>query len=159
MTNGGTAGDPIWPEPQPVSIPRLLDGVLSVQGYPPEMVLAEKLFTAIARGTANTRWRDFVDIYVLAQRHGIDGNGLSTSLFKVAQHRGIALSPLSTVLDRYANIAQFRWAAWLKKQKLETTVPREFRSVLEYVSKFADPVILAKVAGRRRSPAQQNWLS
>jgi hypothetical protein len=56
-------GDPIWPEPQYVSLPRLLDGVLQVRGYPLEMVLAEKVATAIARGTANTRWRDFVDLY------------------------------------------------------------------------------------------------
>jgi predicted nucleotidyltransferase component of viral defense system len=58
-------GDPIWPEPQQVSMPRLLDGVLLVRGYPLEMVLAEKVATAIARGTANTRWRDFVDLYSL----------------------------------------------------------------------------------------------
>ncbi len=51
-------GDPIWPEPQQVSLPRLLDGVLQARGYPLEMVLAEKVATAIARGTANTRWRD-----------------------------------------------------------------------------------------------------
>jgi hypothetical protein len=56
-------GDPIWPEPQYVSLPRLLEGVLQVRGYPLEMVLAEKVATAIARGTANTRWRDFVDLY------------------------------------------------------------------------------------------------
>src|SRR5205807_999557 len=34
-------GDPIWPEPQEISLPRLLEGVLLVRGYPLEMVLAE----------------------------------------------------------------------------------------------------------------------
>jgi hypothetical protein len=29
-------GDPIWPEPQHVSLPRLLEGVLQVRGYPLE---------------------------------------------------------------------------------------------------------------------------
>jgi hypothetical protein len=29
------------------------------------MVFAEKIVTALERGTANTRWRDFVDIYSL----------------------------------------------------------------------------------------------
>jgi hypothetical protein len=34
-------GDPIWPKPQSVGPPRLLDGVLQVRGYPLVMVLAE----------------------------------------------------------------------------------------------------------------------
>jgi hypothetical protein len=61
-------GDPIWPEPQQISLPRLIDGAISVRGYPLEMVLAEKIVTALERGTVNTRWRDFVDIYVLIRR-------------------------------------------------------------------------------------------
>jgi hypothetical protein len=35
-------GDPIWPEPQYVSFPRLLDGVLQVCGYPLEWCLPRK---------------------------------------------------------------------------------------------------------------------
>ena len=73
-------GDPIWPEPQNITLPRLLDGALVVRGYPLEMVLAEKRVTAIARGTASTRWRDFVDIYMLVQRHPVDGRRLQQSM-------------------------------------------------------------------------------
>jgi hypothetical protein len=40
------------------------------------MVLAEKLVTAIDRGQANTRWRDFADVYVLTQAHPVDANDL-----------------------------------------------------------------------------------
>lgn len=65
-------GDPIWPEPQQVRLPRLLDGTVLIRGYPLEMVFAEKIVTALARGTANTRWRDFLDLYVLIRRHDVD---------------------------------------------------------------------------------------
>lgn len=57
-------GDPIWPPPQPVTLPRLLEGQIELVGYPLPMVYAEKLVTAIRRGTANTRWRDFADVYL-----------------------------------------------------------------------------------------------
>lgn len=30
-------GDPIWPEPQQISVPRLIDGVIVVRGYPLEI--------------------------------------------------------------------------------------------------------------------------
>lgn len=112
-------GDPIWPEPQQVGLPRLLTGVLQVRGYPLEMVLAEKIATAIARGTANTRWRDFVDLYVLAIRHPVSGATVRASLDRVAQYRKLTLEPLASVLEGYSEIAQARWVAWLRKQRLE----------------------------------------
>jgi len=57
-------GDPIWPAPAEISLPRLLgQEPIRVRGYPMEMVLAEKIVTALHRGQASTRWRDFGDIY------------------------------------------------------------------------------------------------
>jgi predicted nucleotidyltransferase component of viral defense system len=151
-------GDPIWPEPQHVSLPRLLDGVLQVRGYPLEMVLAEKVATAIARGTANTRWRDFVDLYALAMRHPVNGATFRASLNRVAQHRKLTLVPLASVLVGYSEIAQARWAAWLKKQRLETTVPTGFAEVLDYVVPFADPIINGQARDLGSwDPVQRRW--
>jgi hypothetical protein len=62
-------GDPIWPNPRSIILPRLLGGHLDVLGYPLAMVHAEKLVTALERGTANIRWRDFVDVVVLGSTH------------------------------------------------------------------------------------------
>jgi len=120
-------GDPIWPEPQKITFPRLLSGTLSVRGYPLEMVLAERIVTSIARGTANTRWRDFVDIYTLVQRHHIDGPTLKESMSRVARHREVTLLTLKAVLEGYEEIAQSRWLAWLRKQRLDAVVPNDFQ--------------------------------
>ncbi|MBO0831512.1 MAG: nucleotidyl transferase AbiEii/AbiGii toxin family protein [Actinobacteria bacterium] len=44
-------GDPIWPAPVEISLPRLLDQEpIMLLGYPIEMILAEKIVTAIQRG-------------------------------------------------------------------------------------------------------------
>ena len=81
-------GDPLWPEPDLVELPQLLDAEpIPVRAYSAELILAEKIVTAIQRGTASTRWRDFVDIAALAKaaRHDppqhipTDGRGPSTS--------------------------------------------------------------------------------
>jgi hypothetical protein len=48
-------GDPVWPVPGLVEVPRLLGGVITVTGYPLSMVLAEKIVTALQRGSVNTR--------------------------------------------------------------------------------------------------------
>jgi hypothetical protein len=48
---------------------------------------AEKLVTTIARGTASTRWRDFVDLYSLAGRHSINSASLRSSLELINDRR------------------------------------------------------------------------
>jgi len=143
-------GDPIWPDAEVIRLPRLLEGELLVRGYSLNMVLSEKIVTAVARGSANTRWRDFVDIHELVRRHDIDGRTLRESLERVAKHREVELVPLRVVLADYASLAQRRWLAWLKKQRIESRVPAEFSTVLDLVALFADPVI-ADVK-RRLSP-------
>lgn len=92
-------GDPIWPAPQRVVVPRLLTGQIVVAGYPLPMVYAEKTVTAIQRGSANTRWRDFADIYSLSRRHDVNGDELTAAVQRVADHRQVHLAPLSKVLD------------------------------------------------------------
>ena len=143
-------GDPIWPAPGIVEIPRLLGGSISVLGYPLAMVLAEKIVTAIQRGTANTRWRDGADIYLLSGRHEIDGTQLRRSLVTVATHRGAAMTPLSDVLAGYVELAKIRWAAWVRKQRLG--------DLLAVVIAFADPALVDEVDGLTWIPTERAWI-
>jgi predicted nucleotidyltransferase component of viral defense system len=151
-------GDPIWPEPQQVRLPRLLNGELLIRGYPLEMVLAEKIVTAVARGSANTRWRDFVDIYVLARRHSVRAATLRTSIGRVAQYRRLDLAPLRSVFAGYAELAQQRWLAWLRKNRLESSTPTDFSAVLDLVQVFADPVIVAEIHDKVWDPVRREWV-
>ena len=81
-------GDPIYPGPEIVYLPRLLGGEdIVLAGYPIHMTLAEKIVTAVQRGTASTRWRDFGDIWILARHHEIPGEALQTAITTVAQYR------------------------------------------------------------------------
>jgi len=150
-------GDPVWPPPQTVALPRLLDGEIAIAGYPLPMVHAEKLVTAVQRGVANTRWRDFADIYVLARRHDVDGNDLSAAIRRVAQHRGVRLVPLREVLDGYADLAQRRWAAWRRKQRLDDRLPEQFGEVLDTAITFADPAMTGTAIARTWSGADRIW--
>jgi hypothetical protein len=100
-----------------------------------------KLVTALQRGTANTRWRDFADIYLLAARHAIPGDELQSAITRVAAHRRAGLLPLREILDGYPAIAQPRWAAWRRGQRLDDRPPSQFTDVLDHVIIFADPVL------------------
>lgn len=146
-------GDPISPAAETVSLPRLLGGELVVTGYP----LAEKIVTAVQRGTANTRWRDFTDVARLAAVHRVDGGRLSESLRGVAEHREAALSPLADVLEGYAGAAQGRWSAWRRKHRLEEVTAEYFEDLLAQVVAFADPVLTGEVHGHTWDPTSRGW--
>jgi hypothetical protein len=150
-------GDPIWPAPSTVEVPRLRGGEpIVLAGYPIHMVHAEKIVTAIQRGAANTRWRDFGDIWTLSRRHSVSAFDLRAAIDAVAAHRGAQLSRLADVLDGYADLGQARWVAWRRRSN-STHLPESFTEVLAAVIAFADPVLDGKGVPAVWEPAAGHW--
>lgn len=128
-------------------LPRLLtDEPLMLRGYPLHMILAEKLVTAIDRGAANTRWRDFVDIYLLTCQHAVVGSDLEEAIRRVATCRAVELAPLADVLDGLAELAQTRRVAWRAKQDLTDRLPATFALVTDAVVAFGAPAVSGTIA-------------
>lgn len=150
-------GDPIWPGPLDVAIPRLLGGEITMLGYPIAMVLAEKLVTAAQRGAANTRWRDFADIYSLTRTHQLEAGDIHAAVRAVATHRGVETRPLREGLDGYAEAGQTRWTAWRARQHLDERLPAQFAVVVEHVLRFADDCFHDFVAGTTWSFTDSTW--
>jgi hypothetical protein len=150
-------GDPVWPAPTRVLIPRLRGGPpLDHAGYPLHMVHAEKIITAVQRGTANTRWRDFADVYTLARAHSVDGMTLHRACLEVAAYRKAALGLLPEVLDGYAESAQTKWSAWRRRHGFGH-LPEDFGAVLSAVVAFVDPVLAGAADGLAWDPESQAW--
>ncbi|GAA2507480.1 nucleotidyl transferase AbiEii/AbiGii toxin family protein [Streptomyces thermolineatus] len=150
-------GDPVQPAPRRVVLPRLLGGRLEVTGYPLPMVHAEKIVTAVQRGAGNTRWRDFADVHALCLRHVVDGDELRRSVVTVSEHRRVVLTPLATALAGYPAVAQAKWAAWRRRQRLDDRLPEEFADVLGTVAAFADPVLTGRTSGLSWDPGALSW--
>jgi hypothetical protein len=150
-------GDPIVPGPDVVSVPRLLGGdPIEVRGYPLHMVLAEKLVTAVQRGVANTRWRDFGDIWTLTRGHAVSGSDLQDAIYEVAAHRRVDIASLADVLEGYADLAQPKWDAW-RRRHIRDDLPAQFHRVTESVIEFADPVLTGDVSERIWDPDRTAW--
>jgi hypothetical protein len=120
------------------------------------MVHAEKIVTAVQRGTANTRWRDFGDVWTLSRRHPIAGADLQRAIREVADGRGAVLAPLTEVLDGYAELAQPRWTAWRRRGGSDQ-LPEQFGTVLDTVVKFAEPPLLGQVNSMTWTPGTGTW--
>lgn len=86
-----STGDAITPREVRYSFKLMLEErTIEIWAYNLETVLAEKLETVISRATANTRMRDFYDLYILNQLHGqsIVQDNLHAALFATAKKRG-----------------------------------------------------------------------
>lgn len=149
-------GDPIWPAPTQADVPRLLGGSVRLKGYPDHMVLAEKIVTAVERGTANTRWRDFVDIVALSRTRTIRMTDMAEAIRTVAAYREAGLRPLGEVLDGMAPLAQAKWMNWRRKQRLDGSTPEQFQALLDQVIRFADPA-LEGTAELTWTPESRTW--
>jgi hypothetical protein len=152
-------GDAVDPAPEPVRLPRLLGGELIVTGYPLAMVYAEKIITMLQRRDANTRWRDFADVYTLSRSHPIDGKRLHASLATVARHRQVDMTSLSTALQGMSEIAQPKWAAWRRKQHMEQMIPEQFADIVQQVLAFGNPAIDGSAEGMNWDPAHRAWMT
>ena len=97
-------GDPDTPGPGTISLPTPLEGPpIEILGYPIVTVLAEKVSTAVQLGEANTRIRDYVDLYNLTGSHPLDFPQTRDALLATAAHRRISLRPLSTAIGQLAD--------------------------------------------------------
>ncbi len=105
-------GDPVVPAPARTAVPALLGGApIAVLAYPKSMVVAEKLVTALQRGRASTRWRDFADLFVLVAG-ALPEAEVIEAVRAVASHRGVSLQPLAEALAGMPPEAQRPWAIW-----------------------------------------------
>ena len=134
-----STGDPIVPPPRRVTIDRILGDPITLLGYAPETTIAEKGVTILERGITSTRWRDYVDIVQLA-RHGIHPDELLHSARAVARHRGVILEPVAPHLAGYGEVAQAKWAAWRRKEHLESACEENLDDQIALVALHLDSV-------------------
>lgn len=86
-----TTGDAIYPSQVRHKFELMFDqGALDVLSYHPATVLAEKLETVLSRGVANTRGRDFYDLYAIPRYYSgvINEQDLREALRRTAEKRG-----------------------------------------------------------------------
>lgn len=140
-------GDAITPRAQRTAFPTLLDEHLPPQllTYPLETVVAEKFEAAIDLAEANSRMKDFRDLYILAVTTPFDGAVLTEAVLRTFERRGTSLSAGSTVMtDGFAQDAdrQSSWAGYLRKERIDT-IPRAFETVMPVIREFISPAFRA----------------
>lgn len=144
-------GDAVTPDPEEITFPSMLDfPPARIYAYPLETVVAEKLEAMVRFGMANSRMKDFYDIWILAQRSRFEGKILSTAIEATFRRRHTAL-PTDTPVALSSEFSedpqkQLQWRAFLNRGRLDG---REtgLEEVIPALQQFLMPPTTAAVEG------------
>ncbi|MCI5712364.1 MAG: nucleotidyl transferase AbiEii/AbiGii toxin family protein [Lachnospiraceae bacterium] len=137
-------GDVIYPERVKMEFPVLLDmEVPEVYAYSIYSVIAEKFEAFVSLGLANGRYKDFYDIYVLADRYDLNGTELKNAIVETFTHRGTGFDDISAFDEGFTEDAtrQGRWRAFIKKKKVLIKV--EFEETMQLLQELLLPIVNA----------------
>jgi len=112
-------GDAIEPGVEEINLPVLLDlPVPRLRAYARETVVAEKFQAMVMLGLANTRMKDFYDIWMLSRSYDFDGERLSRAIAATFERRGTAIPEEvpDALTAAFATNAtkQRQWAAFVR---------------------------------------------
>jgi predicted nucleotidyltransferase component of viral defense system len=133
-------GDAITPAPEKITFPPLLKAAApQLLAYPRETMVAEKLQAIVVLGIANSRMKDFYDLYVLARDFAFDGATLTAAIKATFKRRKTEVpheTPLALREDfGRDNMKSVQWKAFVRKAGLQKDMP-ELQKVLLDLRKF-----------------------
>ena len=145
-------GDVITPGPIEVEYPTMLDfPAPRVRAYPRETVVAEKFEAMVKLGMANSRMKDFYDLWELSRRFDFDGSSLTAAIQATFRRRATVLpsgTPFSLSPEFHdAPSKQMQWTAFLRKSGLPDT--DTLGAVVADIKTFLLPIIVAVQNGER----------
>lgn len=105
---------------------------LDVMAYNIETVLAEKIETILTRATANTRMRDFYDVYIMLTMYQelVDFELFQKALYEVAEKRG----SLEILFDKENIIADIKISQSLRKLWSAYQIKYQYAKEVEWTS-------------------------
>ena len=151
------AGDAVVPPPEVLDYPSLLDLPRArIRAYRPETSIAEKTEAMVSRGVANSRMKDFFDIYGLAETRTFDGDTMRAALAATFARRKTAIPverPLALTRE-FADDPQKRiqWTAFVRRTRRPELA--HLSAIAETLEQFLWPALQA---ARREEQWQRTW--
>jgi hypothetical protein len=135
-------GDVVIPKPVMMTYPSLLDmEAPRLRVYTLESVIAEKFQAGIYLAEANSRMKDFYDLYALCVAGSFDGTTLYEAVKRTFERRKTILPPIPTIFtDAFPALPekQTQWRAFLKRTGIEAA--DDFAMVMAYIREFLSPL-------------------
>jgi len=137
-------GDVIYPNQVEMEYPTLLDHQAPmIQAYSIESVIAEKFEAIVSLGKANSRMKDFFDIYALSGTFDFQGDILQEALIETFTNRKTRFEPIIAFEPGFTSDAYRKgmWTSFLKAKKIMMSL--DFDHVVMNIKSFLTPIIVA----------------
>jgi len=157
-------GDAVTPAPENITYPTILDfDAPKLRAYPVYTVVAEKFQAMVWLGIANSRMKDFYDLWIIMRKFPFEGEVLGTAIDATFARRQTPLpteAPLA-LTQAFANDAakQTQWKAFLRKNALPVN-DLTFPDIIAALHDFLMPPTLAsakELAFNANWPAGGPW--
>jgi DNA-binding ferritin-like protein (Dps family) len=145
--------DAVVPDPGWVDYPVLLqDQVPRILAYQPATAVAEKFQSMIEIGLANSRLKDFHDIWMLSRTLEFDGQDLADAMRATFQRRGTELpaeTPAELTREYTGQPETSRmWETYRKAfQEPVSNLPEDLQQVADAIAAFVMPTAIAAASG------------
>jgi len=138
-------GDAVTPEPERIKFPTLLNAPPpKLLAYPRYTMVAEKLETIVRLGMANSRMKDFYDVWLLSRLFEFDGRTLCEAVRNTFVRRSTPMPggmPMAFTDEFRKDVQkQTQWQAFVRNSKPED-VSADIDVVIGDVAAFLMPVI------------------
>jgi predicted nucleotidyltransferase component of viral defense system len=148
------SGDAITPAPVEIDYPTLLEfPAPHLRAYPVETIVAEKLEALVVLGMANSRLKDYYDLFLISRTFPLEQRALAEAVRRVFERRGTAIPediPVGLSHD-FAIAWQIRWRGFIGREHM-MRVPDDLAAVVARLRDFLVPVIRHGDEDRRWSP-------
>ena len=135
-------GDVIYPDKQKMEYPTVLDDdPPRLFAYSLESIVAEKFEAIVSLGVANSRYKDFYDIYMLSGRFDFDGKDLAAAIAETFAYRKTGLTTIVAFEEGFADdpYRKGRWKGFIKSKHADIDLSLE--EVLAYDRSFLSPIV------------------
>jgi len=137
-------GDVITPAPVEIDYPVLLDAPAPhLRAYPVETVVAEKFEALVTLGIANSRLKDFYDLWLIAQTFAFQQPALVEAVRRTFERRETSL-PADTPVglsDEFTATWAAQWRAFLGRERM-AAAPDAFAVVIADLRAFLMPLVV-----------------
>ena len=139
-------GDAVTPTPEQIEYPTRLEfPAPKLLAYPKDTLVAEKLEAMVSLGIANSRLKDFYDVWLLSQKASFNGSILREAIRATFERRGTVLpdeAPLA-LTEEFAgdHRKQAQWQAFITRHEPDEA-PADLSEAVVTIREFLLPVLI-----------------
>lgn len=144
-------GDVMVPGPRMIEYPAFLTSdTIQLLAYPVESAIAEKLQAMVALGNANSRMKDFSDVWMCSNHLDFEANVLLNAISATFKNRetSVPIGEFEALTPGFVEQHRVQWNAFVKKIGEDNLVD-VFGKVVDEISAFAMPILSSLAQGEK----------